>query len=282
VGITVTGSHGNFIGGLRREDFRIFDNGVEQPVTSFLSIEEPAQLVLLIESGPALLIMGKRHLQAADAMLGALSPADRVALASYSDDSRLLLDFTPDKTAARLALQKLNAMASLGHLNLSSSVAATLDWLAFVPGKKCIVLVSTGIDTSSGDWQMIQQKLTTSDVRILGIAVSGAFPKPAKWKIPSPEEREARNILKEEFAEADRWLYALCASTGGRAYSPKNAKEFDRAYAEIAQLVRHEYSLEFAPPSLDGRLHSLTVKVKHSWYHVDHRQSYLATPPPSY
>jgi len=98
VGVTVTNSTGHFIEGLHREDFQLFDNNVEQPITDFLSIEEPAQLLLLIESGPAIALFSNNHLRAADALLTAIAPTDRVAIASYSQRPQLLLDFTANKT----------------------------------------------------------------------------------------------------------------------------------------------------------------------------------------
>jgi VWFA-related protein len=203
-----------------------------------------------------------------------------VAIASYSKNPELLLDFTRDKTAARSALQDLNFAAGFGQLNLSASLASTLDWLAPLPGKKTVVLLSTGVDTfPTQNWQRIQQKLNTSDVRILAVSLAGDFRKPAKHKKLSADQREARAYVKQVFGEADQWLRELSHSTGGRAYFPKNTREFARAYAEIAQLVRHEYSLAFTPPSADGQPHSLKVKAKHSWYQVDHRQAYLAPPP---
>jgi len=280
VGVTVTDSTGHFISGLRREDFHLFDNDVEQPITDFLPIEEPAQLVLLIESGPAVLFLSKSHLLAADGLLTTIAPADRVAVASYSRSPQLLLEFTSNKAEARAALRDINFGSGYAELNLASSLAATIDWLAPLPGKKTIVLLSTGVDTSPiQNWQLIQQKLNTSDVRILAVSLAGDFRKPAKHKKLSADEREARAFVKQAFGEADQWLRELSHSTGGRAYFPKNTQEFSRAYAEIAQLVRHEYSLAFAPPTADGQLHSLKVKAKHSWYKADHRQAYLAPPP---
>jgi VWFA-related protein len=280
VGVTVTDSSGHFISGLRRQDFHVFDNGAEQPITDFLPIEEPAQLVLLIESGPAILLLGKNHVRAADTLLANISPTDRVAIASYSKTPELLLEFTQDKPAARLALQDLNFASGFGQLNLCASLASTLDWLAPLPGKKTVVVLSTGVDTSpTQNWQLIQQKLNTSEVRILAVSLAGDFRQPAKHRKLSSDEREARAFVKQVFGEADQWLRELSHSTGGRAYFPKNTKEFARAYAEIAQLVRHEYSLAFTPLTADGQLHSLKVKAKHSWYQVDHRQAYLAPPP---
>src|SRR5215470_11128132 len=84
VGVVVTDSSGRFVTGLRREDFRVFDNGSEQPVSGFLSNEDPAQVLLLVESGPAVLFLGTTNILAADRLLASLAVDDRVALASYS------------------------------------------------------------------------------------------------------------------------------------------------------------------------------------------------------
>ncbi len=280
VGVIVTDSHGQFVEGLRREDFRVFDNGIEQPLTGFAAIEEPAQVLLLIESGPAVHLLGKNHVRASDALLNNLSANDRVAIASYSKEPELLLDFTPDKLTARLTLQSLNFTLGFAELNLSSSLASAIDWLAPSPGKKTVVVLSTGLDTSPSEkWQAIQQKLKTSDVRILAVSLSGDFRKPAKGRKLSPHEREDRAFVKQGFAQADQSLRELAQASGGRVYLPKNEKEFDRAYSEIAQLVRHEYSIAFSPPSNDGQVHTIQVKVKRFWCRVDHRQAYLAPSP---
>ena len=128
-------------------------------------------------------------------------------------------------------------------------------------------------------WQVIQQKLKTSDVRVLAVSLSGDFRKPVKGRRLSAQERENRAFVKQGFAEADRSLHELSEATGGRVYLPKNEKEFDRAYSEIAQLIRQEYSIAFTPPSNDGQLHAIQVKVNRFWCRVDHRQAYLAPPP---
>ncbi len=280
VGVIVTDHNGHFVEGLHREDFHVFDNGTEQPLTGFAAIEEPAQVLFLIESGPAVLFLGKNHLHSADSLLKSLAVNDRVAIASYSKEPELLLDFTPDKPAVRLALQNLNFTLGFGALNLTSSLASTIDWLESFRGKKTVVVLSTGVDTSPPErWQAIQQRLRTSDVRILAVSLSGDFRKYPRWRKLSPEERENRAFVKQGFAQADQALRQLSEASGGHVYLPKNEKEFDRSYSEIAQLVRHEYSIAFSPPTSDGQLHTIQVKVKRMWCRVDHRRAYLAPGP---
>src|SRR6266403_1048132 len=163
VGVIVTDHSGHFVEGLRRKDFHLYDNGVEQPLTGFAAIEEPAQVLLLIEAGPAVHLLGNNHVRASDTLLNNLSPYDRVAIASYSKSPELLLDFTPDKPTAKLALQSLNFTLGFAELKLASSLASATDWLAPLPGKKTVVVLSTGVDTSPPEkWEMIQQRLKTS------------------------------------------------------------------------------------------------------------------------
>src|SRR5256712_1759956 len=280
VGVIVTDHSGHFVEGLRREDFRVFDNGIEQPISGFAAIEEPAQVLFLIESGPAVHLLGKNHVRASDTLLKNLSPNDRVAIASYSKAPELLLDFTPDKPTAEFVLQNLNFTLGFAELNLATSLASAIDWLAPFPGKKTVVVLSTGVDTSPPEkWQALEQKLKTSDVRILAVSLAGDFRKFPRWRKLSHQEREDRAFVKQGFAQADQALHELSMATGGRVYLPKNENEFDRAYTEIEQLVRHEYSIAFSPPAKDGQVHTIQVKVKRLWCRVDHRQAYLAPAP---
>lgn len=293
VGVTVTDSHGHSVPGLQREDFRIFDNGVEQPISGFVPSEEPARLVFLIESSTAdflLIKLGKSPFLGADNLLNKISAVDRVAIVTFSKGPQLVLDFTPDKFQAQRVLQEVNsqflslrANAGSGWQNLSSSVAATIDWLASFSGSKIIVVLSTGIDTSPPEgWQVVQQKLKTADVRILALSMFGDFRKPEKHKKLSADQRADRTFVKEGITQSDELLRQLSAASGGRAYFPKDAKGFSRAYGEIAQQVRGEYTLEFVPPAHDSQVHLIKVKVKHSSYHADYRPAYLAPSSPAH
>ncbi len=130
VGVIVTDSRGQFIGGLRREDFHLIDDGAEQPITDFLSVDEPAQILLLIEAGPAVYLLEGGHLQAVHALLDGLAPGDRVAIARYNAAPEAILDFTSDKRTAAGALDQLSFNLGFGQLNLATSLTTALDSLA--------------------------------------------------------------------------------------------------------------------------------------------------------
>jgi Ca-activated chloride channel homolog len=279
VGVVVTDEKGKFVEGLRRDAFHVFDNGAEQQITEFAPIEEPGQVLLLVEAGPAAYFLQGANLFAADAMLEGLSAGDRVAVARYVDAPLGIQDFTTDKVAAQAALSSIRFNLGFGDLNLSSSLSGVLDWLERIPGKKTIVLISTGVDTSpSAAAEGLLARLRVGDVRILCVSTSGPLrggKQGNKTKIQQTQD---------EFAAADERLQALAELTGGRAYFPMNGKAFQETYKQVAEIVRHEYSLAFALPAADGAVHSIDVKVDRAGasgktpaaYRVDHRKGYQA------
>ena len=283
VGVIVTDAKGNFVENLRQQDFRVFDNDSPQPITDFASVDVPGQVLMAVEAGPAVYLLQDSHLFVADALLGGLAAGDRVGIACYNDTAAPLLNFTTDKQAAQAALEQIQFNLGYGSLNLSSSLNTVLDWLSPVPGKKAIVLVSTGVDTSSQSaMQTLLSRLQTGDVLVLAVSMSGPLRNGKKGDKAKIQETE--QVLEQ----ADTWLKTLAESTGGRAYFPENAKAFQETYRQIAQLVRHEYSLAFAPPVADGTAHKIRVEVnpdataskeKAPQYRVDHRTDYIAPKP---
>jgi Ca-activated chloride channel family protein len=291
VGVLVTDSSGKFAEGLQRNNFHVFDNGVEQPITDFLNVEEPAQALVLIEAGPAVYLLEGSHLRAAQEFLNGLSPDDRVAVVKYADAPQGLVDFTANKQSAAAAFDDLGFNLGFGSLNLSASLSKVLDWLTAVQGKKTIVLLSTGVDTSTTKQiQDLLNRLQTSDVRILAVSLTGDLRSPpttaGKKKPPPPKVA----FTSQQFAEADMLLRQIAEATGGQAYSPANSNELTAVFAHIAQMVRHEFSLAFIPPAHDGAIHSLEVRVTTepsqsagaSSYRVDCRRAYLAPAPPTH
>jgi VWFA-related protein len=103
VGVIVTDERGQLVEGLHRENFHILDNGVEQPLTDFAAVEEPAQVLLLIEAGPAVYLLEDSHLRAAYALLEGLSADDRVAVVKYAEAPQAIVDFTVEKQAPAAA-----------------------------------------------------------------------------------------------------------------------------------------------------------------------------------
>lgn len=301
VDVSVLDHHGEFAAGLTRNDFRLLDDGVPQPVAYFAPIEAPARVLVMLETSPAVYLIHDQHLAAAMALLQGLDPADEVALVTYSDRPREVLGFTTNKNELLQALNSLQYNIGMGQLNFYDGLSSVVDGLGTTSGKIAVVLLTTGLDSSAiSHWRPLVRKLRGTDLVIFSVALGGELrggesPKSKRKKhvvkdeVNAPPQSEAADSLDhlEGFARADRALRLLAQITGGRAYFPQSDKEFVPIYREIAATLRHQYVLGIAPAH-DGKFHSLRVQVfpggavnsnkppKKSRYHVFARDGYIA------
>jgi Ca-activated chloride channel homolog len=271
VDASVLDNRGNFVGGLARSNFRILDNGAEQPIAFFTPVEAPAQILVMIETSPAVYLIHNQHLVAAYALLDGLAADDEVALVTYDQAPREILKFTADKPALLAALGGIQYTIGMGDLNLYDSISGALDRLGPATGKRALVLLTTGLDSSlPARWDALVRRLRSQDVVIFSVGLGGPLrgekskkSKSRKGSVKSgdPEtEGLPESVADAGFAKADRALRALATMTGGRAYFPESEKDFVPMYREIATALRHQYLLGIAPAH-DGQFHSLTVEV---------------------
>lgn len=258
VDTSVLDNRGNFVGGLAQSNFRILDNGTAQPIAFFTPVEAPAQVLVILETSPAVYLIHDQHLVAAYALLDGLAANDQVALVAYDQTPREILKFTTDKSALLAALNGVQYTIGMGDLNFYDSVSQALDWLGPGSGKCALVVLATGLDSSPpAHWDALVSKLRSEDVVIFAVGLGGSLrgETPRKSKKPLPPESSA----DAEFAKADRALRSLAAITGGRAYFPQSENDFVPIYHEIASALRHQYVLGIAPAH-DGQFHALTVE----------------------
>lgn len=278
VGVIATDRHGKFVEGLQKSDFHIFDNGIEQPIAGFLANDDPAQVVLMLECGPSVNLFGSQYVQKADALIRSLAQNDRIAIVCYSSSPDVQFEWSEDKAAARIALRDINFHFGFGDLNLSKSLLAVQTRLKDLKGKKTIVLLSSGLDSSPPvNPEEFCTKISSIDVRVLAISTARLLTQPTRHHRRSREARAAAVSLEPALESAEATLRQVTAATGGRLYLPKSPKDFDKTYFEIAQIVRHEYNLAFVPQIFDGKVHTLTVTASHA-QRIDHRQAYLVPP----
>jgi Ca-activated chloride channel family protein len=301
VDVSVADKHGNFASGLEQSNFRILDNGVERPIAFFAPVEAPAQVLVVVETSPAVYLIHNQHLFAAYELLAGLGADDQVALITYDQSPHAILAFTPDKSSLNAALGQIQYTLGSTQLNFYDSVSTALDWIAPLSGKKALVLLTTGLDSSPpARWDALAQKLRSEDAVIFPVALGGSLRRPPEKK--GKAAKKARNAPAQtdssasdpenplSFAKADAALNALATATGGRAYFPESANDFVTIYREIASALRHQYVIGIVPEH-DGQFHTLTVQIldknalassngtKQTEYRVFARQGYLAPAP---
>ena len=256
--VTVTDDRGEFISGLQQKNFRVLDRGIEQPIVFFAPTDAPAQILVMIETSPAVYLIENEHILAIRTLAAGLAPDDQVALVTYNDSPRMILPFTEDKSAVNAALGKIQYTLGSGDLNLFDSISSVLQSMSGIPGKKALLLLTTGLDSSSAqNREALLQKVRSTDTVIFSVALGGPLRAP-------PQRKKGKKATNGDepavFAEADKTLRSLATATGGRAFFPDSAQDFAPAYRQIAASLRHQYVLGIAPAH-DGQFHPLTVQV---------------------
>jgi Ca-activated chloride channel homolog len=267
IDVSVLDRKGNFYPGLSQNDFRVLDNGVEKPVLFFAPVKAPAQILILMETGPAVFLIHGQHLLALSSLLDGLAPDDQAALYAYSDSVREIVPFTTDKSALRGSMDESRYVVGMDRLSFYDSIRTVLGQFPSGPGKKTIVLLSTGLDDSSEEhWGMLVRKLRGSDVVIFAVGLGGALRGDAPVNSKTKKSKKKKRATPDDsgptpaFARADEALRSIAQITGGRVYFPQTADDYAPAYREIAAAVRNQYVLGIAPDH-DGAFHKLSIEV---------------------
>ena len=254
----VTDDRGEFVGGLEQKNFKILDRGHPQPIFFFTPTDAPAQILVVVETSPAVYLIACDLIAAVYALASGLAPDDEVGLVAYDAVPRPILAFTQDKSSLAAALRQIQYTLGFGELNLFDSLSSVLDSLQQISGKKALVLLTTGLDSSpSSHREALLQKLRASDVVIFPVALGAPLRMSAK---KTKDNELAASRETPVFAQADQVLRSLADLTGGRAFFPESPADFAPMYREIAATLRHQYVLGIAPAH-DGQFHALTVQI---------------------
>jgi VWFA-related protein len=265
VDVMVTSKDGQFIPGLKKENFRVLEDGVPQQVSKFNVSEAPITAVLLVEFASTTWRFLVDALNASYAFANSLKKDDWVAVSYYDMQPHILTDFTQDKRAVFGALNQMR-IPGFSETNEFDALYDTLDRLDRVEGKKYVILVSSGVDTFSRlTYDKILKKVKdTKDVTIFPMSIGGfmrAMCEPHcggySHGIASP------GIHEIDYLQADNEMRTFAAITGGRAYFPRFQAEFGEDFRAIGDDIRHQYTLAYNPTNtkLDGTYRKLKVQV---------------------
>jgi Ca-activated chloride channel homolog len=289
IDVSVIDSHGQFTGGLQQSDFRVLDDGVEQPLVFFAPEADPARILVLVETGPAVYLIHDEHLSALYALADGLAPGDQIALAAFDQTPRLLLPFTGDRASILSAVDSLQYSIGMGDLHFYDAVSSALDWMDAAPGKKSLLTLATGLDTTPpANWNRLRERLAREDAVVFAVALGeslrGGPTKKPKSAASKNSPLTAATEEKTPFQKADEALHTLATATGGKAYFPRTAADFAPIYREIASALRHQYVLGIRAAG-DGEFHHLNVQlaaekpqVKDA-HRIFAREGYLAPAP---
>jgi VWFA-related protein len=266
VDVLVTTKNGQFVPGLKQENFRVLEDGVPQQVSHFAVSQAPVTAVLLVEFASTNYVFMIQALQASYAFANTLKKDDWVAVAYYDMQPHILVDFTQDKKAIYGALNELR-IPGFSETNLFDALYDTLDRLDRVEGKKYVILVTTGVDTFSKlTLDKIMKKIKdTKDVTIFPISVGFIV---REWCDTHPGNcRNAHGmgipVGHMDYLQGDNEMRTFAAMTGGRAYFPRFEGELPELFGDISSDIRNQYTISYSPSNtkLDGTYRKLKVQV---------------------
>jgi VWFA-related protein len=254
--VVATTQHGDILTGLKKENFRVFDDGVPQTITNFGAIDAPITMVVLMEySNVANGWFAAYAKYWADALFPNLKPQDWVALVTFDMNHRLDVDFTQNKDEVRSAIYHLY-FPGFRESNIFDALLDTVDRLKDVKGKKSILVLASGIDTfSKHNLDQTMKQLRQSDVTIFCVGVA----KPLMNRI----ESRGGNGTNLTVLQAENQLKTFAQLTGGYYWFPQFDGEIPGVLHDATAMLRNQYSLSFSPSSgaKDGKFHKVKVEL---------------------
>jgi len=261
--VLVTTKDGQTIPGLKKENFRIMEDGTQQTIATFNQSEAPITAVLLVEFASTNYTFLVEALRASYAFASTLKKDDWVSVISYDMKPYILTDFTQDKGAVVAALNQLR-MPGFSETNLFDATFDTLDRLDRIPGKKYIILVTTGIDTFSklNLDQILKKIKSTKDVTIYPISVG--FVVREYCEVHGCRTRGIIPVNNMDYLQADNEMKTFASLTGGRAYFPRFQGELPEIFNQVGSDIRNQYSISYHPTNskLDGTYRKLKVELR--------------------
>jgi len=268
VDVMVTTKDGQFVPGLKKENFRISEDGVDQAVTKFNMSEAPITAVLLVEFASTSWRFLVDALNGSYAFANSLKKDDWVAVSYYDMQPHILTDFTQDKRAVFSALNQLR-IPGFAETNEFDALYDTLDRLDRVEGKKYVILISSGVDTFSKLTldKIIKKVKDTPNVTIFPISIGWYIREmcdnPVYRCTGSSHGMASMGMKQIDYLQADNEMRTFATMTGGRFYQPRFQAEFAEIFRDVGDDIRHQYSLAYSPTNgkLDGTYRKLKVQV---------------------
>ena len=263
--VLVTTKDGQTIPGLKKENFKIFEDGAPQTISTFNQTTAPITAVLLVEFASTNYSFMVDALNASYAFANTLRKDDWVAVISYDMKPYILADFTQDKRAVQAALNQLR-MPGFAETNLFDAVFDTLDRVDRIEGKKYIILVTTGVDTFSKlTLDKILKKIkATKDVTIYPVSVGFAVRNYCEVHRCGYTHGFGIPVGQMDYLQADNEMKTFASLTGGRAYFPRFEGELAGIFSDIGADIRNQYNITYHPtnPKQDGSYRKLKVELQ--------------------
>jgi VWFA-related protein len=258
VGVLLEKTH-QFVPGLKPENFRIYEDGVQQKVSGFKRVEAPITALMICEFAAKSYSFIYDMRNAAFSFANQLRPQDYVALMTFDMRTQIVTDFTQDKRQVQEAINSL-IIPGFSETNLFDALYEGLDRLDRIEGRKYIILIASGRDTFSKITldKILKKVKASQDITIYTVSTGGAMR-------AITEGRGGMNgsMRDLDYLQADNEMKTFASITGGASYFPRFSAEMPDIFQEINQNIRSKYQLVYRPTNAkqDGTYRKLKVEL---------------------
>ena len=284
---TVHGVDGTLVPDLERDAFEVGDNGKKQSLTQFAHDIQPITVVMLIDRSGSMRANFGIVEQAAEAFVAAMGPADKARIGSFSN--RIQVDpraFTSDHDELVKILR--NDLQEEGPTPLWNAVNVGITALLHEQGRRVILVFTDGADnpmnssSNNSSLKDVMKRADEEDVMVYAIGLAGHNSYGGGYHGGGrggmgrgPRGYGGGGHALED--KPDEGLPKIAAATGGGYFELTSTNDLAKTFNRVAYELHHQYLLGFTPLNLDGKMHSLSVKVvSPAGLDVRARRSYLA------
>jgi Ca-activated chloride channel homolog len=272
--------NGRFIGNLQQSDFVLYENGVQQQLSHFGSVEQPFTVALLLDVSGSTQTRLQAIRSAANAFISKLRPNDRIMLVSFDGKINIL---TEPVTVSQLRKQKIR----LDAINDGTLLYDTLDEvlnrrLSGISGRKAIVMLTDGVDQGSRRSSRKQNLRDANESEVLIYTVQyNTLPQLPERLSQFTDLKVRARIqarMEKEYAAGSAYLHTLAEQTGGRLYNADTLGDIQQSFSAIMDELGRQYSLGYYPKgeARPGERRDIKVRVKIPNLVVRSRDSYTA------
>jgi Ca-activated chloride channel homolog len=270
--VSVIDRSGKKVTRLRREDFLVFEDGVEQEVSYFETVSAPVNLVLLMDLSGSIGNKLDAVKKAARRFIESLNKGDRVAIATFTSGFDLVSGFTTDKDLLKDRIKRVERTD--GDTALYDAAWSVFDLLEGISDeRKAVVILTDGVDSSFHPKEKGSRR--TFDELMMRAVEEDATVYPIYF---DTEPESGEHYTAAVFAKARDQLRAMADQTGGTYFSASRIEDLDGVYQRVSAELHSIYSLAYAAKDTrkDGRWRAIKVRVNREGAAAITRRGYFA------
>jgi len=278
---TVMGADGRLLPDLPRDAFSILDNGRPQDLTLFANDLQPITVVVLLDRSGSMKSNFSIVQEAAERFVDVMLPSDKARIGSFSNRIQVdPSDFTSDHEELHRILR--TELQDEGPTPLWNAVNVGITALLHQQGRRVILVFTDGVDAPpypdhNSSLKDVVKRAEEEDVMVYAIGFNPS--RGGGWYTRGGgfgggfNGGGGRSLGPDH---PDEGLVKIAAATGGGYFELTSTNDLAATFARVADELHCQYALGFAPDRLDGKMHSLDVRVTGSGRTVRARRSYLA------